>query len=337
MAGEYMIKVGLQLDKAQASSMENDLNKRFGRVATKFSARLGTGLKRLAYSGLLMSAVGAILQPIDKLNDKINNTLDKFADIKAQASGFGVNEAEYLKSRVLAESVGVQNFDAIFAKFRDELIKANKGIPSSLEQFRGSKGTVEDFLTVLSSLQAMKPEPVAGKEGTDTRQIIISQIFGQDQLKEVNKLISADLKGLAEKLNVGNTNEQINNALNRVNALKQQQVILQGRRDINELLQAPNIVNGNVLSQQDDYYRRQNELLNEQIKQYSNVASLQKGVDSLVQTTNVVASKAGNILDEMRSYFKFKSSDTRQKMDRLGLGAVTFEQFKELDSKGVFD
>lgn len=104
MAGEWNIKVGLQLDKSQAQAMEKDLNGRFGRVATKFSSRLGTGLKRLAYSGILASAVGALLQPLDKLNDKIDSTLDKFSDVRDQARGFGVDEAQYLKARILSEA-----------------------------------------------------------------------------------------------------------------------------------------------------------------------------------------------------------------------------------------
>lgn len=328
MAGEWNIKVGLQLDRSQAQAMENDLNSRFRRVATKFSARLGTGLKRLAYSGILASAVGALLQPLDKLNDKIDNTLDKFSDIKNQARGFGVDEAQYLKARILSEAVGVQNFDTIFSKFKKEMANVNKGLPSALAKFGGKEGNVADFMQLISSLKVAD---------SSKRQTMIGQIFGQDQIKEVNKLVTADLTKLADRLNKGLSNKDIRSAFENVEGLRTEQALLQGRRTIQELIQAPDIINKDILNQQDEYFRRQNELLNEQMKQYSNVASLQKGVDTLVETTNAVASKTGSILDEVRSYFKFKSGDTRKKMDQLGLGAVTFEQFKELDSKGVFD
>ena len=173
------------------------------------------------------------------------------------------------------------------------------------------------------------------------RQTMISQIFGQDQIKEVNKLVTADLTRLAEKLNKGLNNQDIRVALQGVSGLREEQALLQGRRTIQELIQAPNIINKDILNQQDEYFRRQNELLNEQMKRYSDVASLRKGVDTLVETTNVLASKTGSILDEVRSYFKsyfkFKSDDTRKKMEQLGIDMLTYEQFKELDSKGVFD
>ena len=293
MAGEWNIKVGLQLDKSQAQAMEKDLNGRFGRVATKFSSRLGTGLKRLAYSGILASAVGALLQPLDKLNDKIDSTLDKFSDIRDQARGFGVDEAQYLKARILSEAVGVQNFDNIFSKFRQEMIKANKGLPSALAKFSGKEGNVEDFMQLISSLKVADPSK---------RQTMIGQIFGQDQIKEVNKLVTADLTRLANKLNVGAKNEDINVALKRVSALREEQAILQGRRTIQELTQAPSIINKNILQDQDEYFRKQNELLNEQMRQYRNVAGLQKGVDKIVETTNKIASGVGGFINNFKDF-----------------------------------
>lgn len=328
MAGEWNIKVGLQLDKSQAQAMEKDLNGRFGRVATKFSSRLGTGLKRLAYSGILASAVGALLQPLDKLNDKIDSTLDKFSDVRDQARGFGVDEAQYLKARILSEAVGVQNFDTMFSKFRQEMIKANKGLPSALAQFSGREGNVEDFMTLISSLKSADPSK---------RQTMIGQIFGQDQIREVNKLITADLTRLAEKLNVGAKNEDINVALQRVSSLREEQAILQGRRTIQELTQAPSIINKSILQDQDEYFRKQNELLNEQMKQYRNVAGLQKGVDKIVETTNKIASGIGGFINNFKDFITLEKQLNAQRRS----GQITQEQYdKRLDqffnSEGVF-
>ena len=316
MAGEWSIKVGLQLDKSQAQAMEKDLNGRFGRVATKFSSRLGTGLKRLAYSGILASAVGALLQPLDKLNDKIDNTLDKFSDIRDQARGFGVDEAEYLKARILSEAVGVQNFDTMFSKFRQEMIKANKGLPSPLAQFRGKEGNVEDFMQLISSLKMALPTQ---------RQTMIGQIFGQDQIKEVNKLIVADLTRLANKLNAGVSNAQINQALGSVTGLREDQALLQGKRTIQELIQTPSIINKGVLQEQDEYFRRQNELLNEQLKQYSNVAGLQKGVDKIVENTNKLASGIGGFINNFREFINLEKQLDAQRRS----GQITQSQYDE--------
>lgn len=328
MAGEWNIKVGLQLDKSQAQAMEKDLNGRFGRVATKFSSRLGTGLKRLAYSGILASAVGALLQPLDKLNDKIDNTLDKFSDIRDQARGFGVDEAQYLKARILSEAVGVQNFDTMFGKFRQEIIKANKGLPSPLAQFKGREGNVEDFMTLISSLKSADPSK---------RQTMIGQIFGQDQIKEVNKLITADLTRLANKLNVGVKNEDINVALQRVSGLREEQAILQGRRTIEELTKAPNVINAGILRDQDEYFRRQNDLINEQVKQYRNVAGLQKGVDKIVENTNKIASGIGGFINKFKDFVGVERKLTEQKKT----GQITQAEYeKRLDQflygEGVF-
>lgn len=328
MAGEWNIKVGLQLDKSQAQAMEKDLNGRFGRVASKFSSRLGTGLKRLAYSGILASAVGALLQPLDKLNDKIDNTLDKFSDVRDQARGFGVDEAQYLKARILSEAVGVQNFDTMFSKFRQELTRANKGMPSALAQFRGKEGNVEDFMQLISSLKMAKPTQ---------RQTMIGQIFGQDQIKEVNKLVTADLTRLAEKLNAGVKNEDIRSALQSVSGLREDQAILQGKRAIDELVQAPNLINKGVLQEQDAYFRKQNELLAEQMRQYSNVAGLQKGVDKIVETTNKIASGIGGFVNNFKEFIALEKQLDAQRRS----GQITQSEYdKRLDnffnSEGVY-
>lgn len=328
MAGEWNIKVGLQLDKSQAQAMEKDLNGRFGRVASKFSSRLGTGLKRLAYSGILASAVGALLQPLDKLNDKIDNTLDKFSDVRDQARGFGVDEAQYLKARILSEAVGVQNFDTMFSKFRQELTRANKGMPSALAKFRGKEGNVEDFMTLISSLKMADPSK---------RQTMIGQIFGQDQIKEVNKLVTADLTRLAEKLNAGVKNEDIRSALQSVSGLREDQALLQGKRAIDELVQAPNLINKGVLQEQDAYFRKQNELLAEQMKQYSNVAGLQKGVDKIVETTNKIASGIGGFVNNFKEFIALEKQLDAQRRS----GQITQSEYdKRLDnffnSEGVY-
>ena len=328
MAGEWNIKVGLQLDKSQAQAMEKDLNGRFGRVASKFSSRLGTGLKRLAYSGILASAVGALLQPLDKLNDKIDSTLDKFSDVRDQARGFGVDEAQYLKARILSEAVGVQNFDTMFSKFRQEMIKANKGMPSALAQFRGKEGNVEDFMQLISSLKMAKPTQ---------RQTMIGQIFGQDQIKEVNKLVTADLTRLAEKLNAGVKNEDIRSALQSVSGLREDQALLQGKRTIDELIQAPSLINKGILQEQDAYFRRQNEQLNAQLRQYSNVSTIQKGVDTLVTTTNKIASGIGGFVNNFKEFIALeKQLDAQRRSGQL----TQAEYDKRLDQffkeEGVF-
>lgn len=329
MAGEWLLKVGLQLDKSQAQKMENDLNGRFGRVANKFSSRIGDGLKRLAYSGLLASAVGALLQPLDKLNDRIDSTLDKFSDIRSQAMGFGVDEAQYLKARILSEAVGVTNFDTIFASFKKELIKANKGIPSSLEQFRGRTGSVEDFMQVISSLKQARP---------DTRQLMTAQIFGQEQVKEVNKLIWADLTRLSNQLNQTASNEDINVALQRNFNLRRDQAILQGKRTIDELIKAPEVITQDTLNRQDEYYRTQNQQLNEQMRQYKNVATIQKGVDKVVDNTNKIASGIGAFVNYLRD---FTAYDKRLSAD-LSAGKITREEYEQrinefTNKRGVFD
>lgn len=266
MAGEYLIKVKTVLDAQDARKMEEDLNGRFNRVSEKFGAAMRRGLKKLALSGIVTGAVGVILNDIEKLNSAIDDTLDKYRDIQSKATAQNLTPAEYYKLGRVTEIAGVQNFDELFNTFRQEMEKVNRGMPSPLAQFRGKPVNAETFLQVLSSLQAANPQ---------ARQLATQEVFGS-QAKEINKLLSVDLNQIAQQTFKGISDEQINEAINRGMLASRQQMILETRRELQNLDVRSRVISGNIIGRQNQYRTREDELTTRQIGMY--------GASELTQT-----------------------------------------------------
>lgn len=327
MAGEYIIKVKTLLDKQDAREMEEDLNGRFNNVARKFRTSLGRGLKRLAISGILTAAVGAILNDINKLNSAIDDTLDKYKDIKTQASGLGLTNAEYFKLSELSKVAGVQNFDALFEAFRQEMRRANRGQASPLQQFRGQAADAETFLQVLSSLQ-QQPQ---------NRERIAGAIFGQGNVQNINRLLQADLNYLAEKMFAGFDNATIEQAIAGGFGKYQNQQVMAFRRNLEELLERGQKITPQTLKHQDDYLRAEQAITTQQLNSYEDAANVQLAILKAQQvTTTVVQGIAENTKD---IYNWFKEQRNLENLRRPGkLSQEEYERRSEvIANRSIFE
>lgn len=304
MAGEYLIKVKTVLDAQDARKMEEDLNGRFNRVSEKFGAAMRRGLKKLAVSGIIAGAVGVILNDIEKLNNAIDDTLDKYRDIQSKATAQNLTPAEYYKLGRVSEIAGVQNFDEIFNTFRQEMEKVNRGMPSPLAQFRGKPINADTFLQVLSSLQAANPQ---------ARQLATQEVFG-GQAKEINKLLSVDLNQIAQQTFKGISDEQINEAISRGMLASRQQMILETRRELQNLDVRSRIISGDIVGRQSQYRTRQDELTTQQIGMYGTAQLTQTKILEAQNKTVEVTNKAVGWLDKIYN----KVSGVVSDLNRLG-------------------
>uniref|UniRef100_A0AAU8B1N8 Uncharacterized protein n=1 Tax=Dulem virus 29 TaxID=3145747 RepID=A0AAU8B1N8_9CAUD len=327
MAGEYLIKVKAVLDQQDARKMEEDLNGRFNRVADKFGQSMRRGLKRLAVSGILTTAVGLMLNDIDKLNSAIDETLDKYRDIKTKANAQNLTPAEFFKLSELSKMAGVNNFEAIFTQFRQEMEKANRGMPSPLAEFKGQSPDAQTFLQVLTSLQRTDPR---------TRQLATSEIFGAN-VNEINKLLTTDLNSLAAQAFTGISDDAINQAIQRGGILSQKQMIAATRREFENLKTRSNIISPALLSQQDTYLRSEQALTNRQLGSYKTAADVQtlmlKGQEKLVEGSN----KTVNVLTNFYNKFTNYIDRVQKAREDVRAGRMTQEEYDIMLEQGVWD
>lgn len=326
MADDVIVKVRTVIDKNDADEMEESLNRRFTKVSTKFTTGLVRGLKKVAVSGIIAGAVGALLNDINKLNSAIDDTLEKYKDIQSKASAQNLDPAEYYKLSRVSEIAGVQNFDAIFNTFREEMEKVNRGMASPLSQFRGEPINADTFLQVISSLQAA-PKQV--------RQLATQEVFGGNA-KEVNKLLTTDLQQIATQTFTGISDEQINQAIARGTAASRQQMILETRRELENLDVRSRIINGNLLGRQDTFRRREDQLTTQQLGTYDTAAVIQTKMLEAQNQTVKATDKAVGWLGKIYDGIKSVASDLKQSAAidvKVRRGLITQEEGQKLQEE----
>lgn len=326
MADDVIVKVRTVIDKNDADEMEESLNRRFTKVSTKFTTGLVRGLKKVAVSGIIAGAVGTLLNDINKLNSAIDDTLEKYKDIQSKASAQNLDPAEYYKLSRVSEIAGVQNFDAIFNTFREEMEKVNRGMASPLSQFRGEPINADTFLQVISSLQAA-PKQV--------RQLATQEVFGGNA-KEVNKLLTTDLQQIATQTFTGISDEQINQAIARGTAASRQQMILETRRELENLDVRSRIINGNLLGRQDTFRRREDQLTTQQLGTYDTAAVIQtkmlEAQNQTVKATDKAVGWLGKIYDGIKS-MGGQLKQMGEIDERVRRGEITREEGQKLQEE----
>lgn len=183
MADSYLIKIKPTITAEDGRKMENDLNGRFKRVAKKFGGALRT--VGGALKGLLTgAAVAMIANPIEKLNEKLNNTLSYADQITTRAAAIGTSAGRLAQVETVAKSAGVSNIDQILTRFQTGLAKARLGEDKTLTQFTKYDDTLTAFLNVIKSLQ--------GIENVDERTFAVQKIFGRENASKMSELIAVD-------------------------------------------------------------------------------------------------------------------------------------------------
>lgn len=327
MAEEYILKVKTVLDKEDVQEMEDNLNLRFTRVANKFGRAMYAGIKRLAVSGILTAAMGAILSDIDKLNNAIDETLDKYKDIQDKARGTLLSPGEFYKLDQLFKVAGVNNFEGMFNAFRQQMEQTNRGMPTPLMEFKGQAANAETFLQLISSLQAAPRE---------VQMPLAQQIFGNNQA-DISRILTTNFASLSEAMFKGISTEGLDLAVARGSAMAQEQMINDFRREVWNLTNRGNVISGGLLSQQDQYLRNKEAITTAQIKdQYQYAAEVQT---AMLEAQNKTVELSGSLVEIVKNFWKDAKqrwTETNDIAERYRRGEITAEEADKLTFGDVF-
>lgn len=202
MAEKYTIQIQPQITSADSAKMERDLNRRFANVSKKFGHGLNNALKSSAKfgakalkGGLIGAGValaGAIMtNPFEKVNEDLNNTLEKLDNIATRAGQFGVSAGKFRRAEEVFGAFGVQNLDPILARFATFQEKARTGEDKSLQNYINKDEDIIDSLVAFStSLRQMSPEE---------RNASVEQIFGERYGLKIAEALQEDLAAKAKQ------------------------------------------------------------------------------------------------------------------------------------------
>lgn len=194
MAEKYIINVQPKISGADGRNFENDLNKRFARVAEKFGSSLkkvGSVLK-IALGAATAGVVAAVAKnPFDEVSKNIDEATGKAAELMDKAIQYNVSAGKMFMAQQLLESKGVKDFDSILDRFAVKLEQARKGEDKTLQEFTKEKDVIDALFIALQSIGQLKGEEQAK---------MLQEIFGGRQGFSLAPVVSEDLTARSKML-----------------------------------------------------------------------------------------------------------------------------------------
>lgn len=264
MADSYILNIKPTISNSDGRKMENDLNKRFSRVASKFGGALktiGSKFKGLLVGGAI-AGVGAVLAyPYEALSSKIDETLRTYDDLSARARQLGVTSGRLYQATAVAQSAGIQpdDFRSILTAYAVKLGEAEKGDDLMLKEFVGRGDTITSFFQFMRSLQELAP---------NERMYYASKVIGEDDSAKLAELINTDFVKRQKEIFRGTTPEQTTRAIEKLADVEGQQSILRSRMNLQDLLSKSQTITTETVRIQNEVAKKQLEIENKQLQSF---------------------------------------------------------------------
>lgn len=250
--------------------MENDLNRRFSRVAKKFGGALRTVGSKLRgiIAGGAVAGIGAMMtNPIDSLNSTLDETLKRYDDISSRAKVLGVSSGQLYQATAIARSAGIeeQDFRAMLTAYAVKVGEAKAGKDEMLSEFV-NEDMLTGFFRMVESLRNLNPEQ---------RAYFGAKILGEDDVSKLAELINTDVQERHRELFGNTTAEQTTRAIEKLAGTEGKQSILRGRLDVENLLAKSQTITDNTVRMQNEIAKKQQEAENINFSNYEMFARMQ--------------------------------------------------------------
>lgn len=254
--------------------MENDLNRRFSRVAKKFGGALRTVGSKLRgiIAGGAVAGIGAMMtNPIDSLNSTLDETLKRYDDISSRAKVLGISSGQLYQATAIAKSAGIQeeDFRAMLTAYAVKVGEAKAGKDQMLSEFV-NEDMLTGFFRMVESLRNLNPEQ---------RAYFGAKILGEDDVSKLAELINTDVQERHRELFGNTTAEQTTRAIEKLAGTEGKQSILRGRLDVENLLAKSQTITDNTVRMQNEIAKKQQEAENINFSNYEMFARMQQATE----------------------------------------------------------
>ena len=275
MAESYILNVKPTISNSDGRKMENDLNKRFSRVAQKFGGALrtvGSKLRGIIAGGAVAGISAMMANPLDNLNQSMDETLRRYDDISSRAKQLGVSSGQLYQATAIAQSTGIEpdDFRSILTAYAVKRGEAIKGDDLMLQDFIGNEDTVTSFFQFIKSLQGLDPE---------SRMYYASKVIGEDDSAKLAELINTDFVKRQKEIFQGTSPEQTTRAIEQLANVENQQAILKSRTNLNDLLVKSQTITNETVRLQSEVAKKQLDLENTQLQSYQAFAKIQMATE----------------------------------------------------------
>lgn len=272
MAESIFVNVKPTVSPSDGQKMEKDLNNRFARVAKKFGKSLLGEVGSKIKGVLAGTALAVWANPIDNLNQSLDETLRNYDDIASRAKQLGVSSGQLYQATAIAQSAGIQpdDFRSILTAYAVKRGEAVKGDDLMLREFVGQEDTITSFFQFLKSLQGLDPE---------SRMYYASKVIGEDDSAKLAELINTDFVQRQKDIFRGTSPEQTTRAIEQLANVEGQQAILRSRMNLNDLLVKSQTITNETIRLQSEVAQKQIDLENAQLQNYQAFSRIQMATE----------------------------------------------------------
>lgn len=270
-----ILKVIPQLSPGDLNKMDQQLRRRFTRIAKGFGKGLISILKGGGIAGIALALVDKLLNPLKETQDAIDRMLKQGDDLVTNAKQFGTTAGRLAKLQALGQSTGLDadSLNTLLAKFQTSVAEAaaDPTKNTSVRQFVGQKDSAEAFFQFIQSLQTM----------TKDQQLLVQQeVFGEKQVLKMADFLQSDFKELSKSFEKFDVNK-LDQAANKLGGLSDLSDTLAAQRGLDDLLQKGNVVNRGMINTFDKNAKIEQQKETDRIKSYQSQALISEGVTKM--------------------------------------------------------
>ena len=183
----FISKMVIQIDKNKVKAQIAEVDKQLVKTAGKFSkafTKSFSAVKKFATSGIIAGAIAKMVNPLEEINQTLNNTLDNFDNIGRIADQLGISDVQSLSALMTAfqaKGVDRSGVEKILNELQTEIGKSKAGDETA--RFSGLD-VDENALSLLVKIM----NKIANMDDADRAKALAVSVFGE---KEASRLFDA--------------------------------------------------------------------------------------------------------------------------------------------------
>lgn len=303
----FITKIKPEIDKAKLKKENKKVEKSFLKTAKSFSKAMSNSFNtigKMSKFGFIAGAVAKLVNPLEEINQTLNNTLENFDQIGRLGDQLGINDVTGIGALITAlQSKGIDRSQAekILNELQTEIGKSRSGDETA--KFSGLSAD-ENALTLFAKVM----NKISTMEDVSQAKSLASSVFGE---KEASRLFDA----LRSKEEFSETYQEAyrklsENDIRKLQDLQGKKDKLQALQDLDIMIERAKKINDKTVQLQLQSMRKSENLKTSQIGQFESATKtneiLDESKDLLQKGVNYVGDLTSSVIDYFRGEKKEK-------------------------------
>ena len=305
----FITKIKPEIDKSKLKQETGKVEKSFLKTAKSFSKAMSNSFKTIGKIGkgsFIAGAIAKLVNPLDDINQTLNNTLENFDQIGRLGDQLGIQDVAGLGALMTAlQSKGIDRSqtEKILNELQTEIGKSRSGDETA--KFSGISAD-ENALTLFAKIM----NKISTMQDVSQAKSLASSIFGE---KEASRLFdalrsqeefSATYKEAYKKLS--------ENDIRKLQDLQGQKDKLQALQDLDIMIERAKKINDETVQLQLQSMKKSGDLKTSQMNQFESATKtneiLDESKDLLQKGVNYIGDLTSSVIDFFRGEKKDKTN-----------------------------